>query len=61
MGIPPIKTSIMKKGKSIYLTEKQIDIITIAITEHLEGTYHYSDDDCEEVKAIYKIQQKLNK
>ena len=51
----------MKKGKSIYLTQNQIDIIVIALTEHLEGTYHYKDDDCEDVKAIYKIIDKLNK
>ena len=50
----------MNKGKSIYLTQKQIGIIKIAIMEHLEGTYAYSDDDCEEVKAIYKLLDKLN-
>jgi|15BtaG_2_1085339.scaffolds.fasta_scaffold39431_2 hypothetical protein len=49
----------MKKGRSIYLTDNQIGIITVAIQEHLEGTYHYKDDDCEEVKAIYKLLNKL--
>ena len=50
----------MKKGKGIYLTQKQIGIIKVAIIEHLEGTYEYNDDS-EEEKIIYKIIDKLNK
>ena len=48
------------KGKSIYLTHHQVGIIQLALQEHLEGTYDYSDNDCEEVKDIYKLQDKLN-
>tara|TARA_Y100001938_G_C7728850_1_gene253632 strand:- start:103 stop:252 length:150 start_codon:yes stop_codon:yes gene_type:complete len=46
------------KGKSIYLTPKQISIIKLAIIEHLEGTYEY-DDDSENEQIIYKIIEKL--
>jgi hypothetical protein len=49
------------KGKSIYLTHLQIGIIQVALQEHLEGTYNYSNEDCEELKAIYKLQDKINK
>jgi len=50
----------MTKGKSLYLTQKQISIIKVAIMEHLEGTYEYNDDS-EEEQIIYKIIDKLNK
>ena len=48
------------RGKSIYLTSKQIGIIKVAILQHLEEEYHYIDDS-EEEQIIYKILDKLSK
>ena len=50
----------MKKGKTIYLTEKQIELLQVIILNHNESL-PFSDFYKEEEKTCNKILDKLSK